>query len=154
VSVIRLQDEADALQVDLYLESLLTARARGPRSVEDPIMDDRERAAADLLAARFVRFHPSFRFEEALAARLRERAGEGRVSGDLVPLPNAWSPVPVARFASARRRVLIGGAIASGVSLAGAALFAWRAGARPRTPFGRAARAAHRGRPVALRRGA
>jgi hypothetical protein len=46
-----------------------------------------------------------------------------------------------------QRRVLIGGAIASGVSLAGAAIVAWRAASPPRTAFGRATRAAHRARP-------
>jgi hypothetical protein len=154
VSVIRLQDEADALQVDLYLDSLLAARSRGPRLVDDLVLDDRERAVADLLATRFVRFHPSFRFEEALAGRLRQRAAGGGLEGDLVQLPNAYAPEPDVRISRARRRVLIGGAIASGVSLAGAALFAWRATSRPRTPFGRAARAAHRARPAAMPRGA
>lgn len=154
MSVTRQHDEADALQVDLYLDSLLAARGRGPHGVDDLRLDHRERRVVDLLATRFVRFHPSFRFEEELARRLRERAARGGTKGDLVQLPNAYLPAPAAQISSARRRVLIGGAIASGVSLAGAALFAWRAGSRPRTPFGRAARAAHRARAAVLPRGA
>jgi hypothetical protein len=154
VSVSRLNDDADALQVDLYLESLLAARARQPRLVEGLGLDADEHAAAELLAARFVRFHPSFRFEEALAARLRSQAGERRVPSAVTRLPTAVALDPDDHSARTRRRVLIGGAIASGVSLAGAALFAWRATSAPRTPFGRAARAVHRGRPAALRKGA
>ncbi|MFI5255215.1 MAG: hypothetical protein ACHQ15_07150 [Candidatus Limnocylindrales bacterium] len=150
MSVARLLDEADALQVDDYLESLLDARARQPRAVEGLELDADERAAAELLATRFVRFHPSFRFEEALAARLREAAGgpKQNVPGTLIRLPDAVRLTAGPDRAGARRRVIIGGAIASGVSLAGAALFAWRARSAPQTPFGRAARAAHRARPA------
>lgn len=154
MSVTRLHDEADALQVDLYLDSLLAARGRAPRALDDLVLDAGERAVADLLAARFVRFHPSFRFEEGLSRRLRERTARGGAKGDLIPLPNAHAPAPEVPISSRHRRVLIGGAIASGVSLAGAALFAWRAASRPRTPFGRAVRAAHRARPGVLQRGA
>ena len=149
MSVGRVLDDADALQVDLYLESLLAGR--GPRLVEGLDLDAEERATADLLASRVVRFHPSFRFEEALAARLRGRAAERGAPGTVTQLPGAIAPDQRDRSADARRRVLIGGAIASGVSLAGVALFAWRVGSAPRTPFGRAARAAHRGRSAKLR---
>ena len=140
------------MQVDLYLESLLAAHAPGPRPIaDDPAFDPGEQAAAALLASRLVRFHPSFRFEEALAARLHAAAAgrERPEPGIVMPFPTASTPLrPAFRD---RRSVLIGGAIASGVSLAGAALFAWRVAAPPRTPFGRAARAAHRGRPTAAR---
>jgi hypothetical protein len=167
VSVGRILDDADALQVDLYLESLLAARGRGPRLVDGLGLDAEERAVAELLAARAVRFHPSFRFEEALAARLRGRGGEGSASpraaadagatgvagtpGTVTRLPTAVAVLLPQRPSDARRRVLIGGAIASGVSLAGAAFVAWRVGTTPRTPFGRAARAAHHGRHAKLR---
>jgi hypothetical protein len=156
VSVARLLDEADALQTDLYLESLLSARGRRPQVVEGLDLDAEQLAAADLLAARFVRFHPSFRFEEALAARLREQAVGPSVPRPITQLPLAdidATEVPAGgyRQAGIGRRVIIGGAIASGVSLAGAALFAWRVRGGARTPFGRAARAAHRGRAAALR---
>jgi hypothetical protein len=156
--------EADeALQVDIYLESLLAAHDRLPRAVAGGLMVDdlepSERRAANLLAEHLLRFHPSFRFEEALATRLRavaDRASSG-VSGPapVLPFPIADAQEPVSLIAagererlaaSERRRVLIGGAIASGVSLAGAALVAWRASTPPRTAFGRATRAAHRNR--------
>jgi hypothetical protein len=156
--------EADeALQVDIYLESLLAAHDRLPRPVAAAlIVDDlepSERRAANLLAENLLRFHPSFRFEEALAARLRamaDRASSGVPgSAPVLPFPIAEVPEQVSTMtaiererlaASERRRVLIGGAIASGVSLAGAALVAWRATTPPRTAFGRATRAAHRNR--------
>lgn len=143
--------EEEAMQVDLYLESLLAAHAPGPRGiVDEPTFDPGERAAAQLLASRLVRFHPSFRFEEALATRLRALAG-GRAGGaDATvtdfPAPPTGVPAPPRPAFRDRRSILIGGAIASGFSLAGVALFAWRVAAPPRTPFGRAARAAHRGR--------
>lgn len=147
----RRPDEEEAMQVDLYLESLLAAHVPGPRPmVEEPAFDPGERAAARLLASRLVRFHPSFRFEEALAARLRAvavgRAGGADATVTDFPTPPASVPAPARPAFRDRRSVLIGGAIASGVSLAGVALFAWRVAAPPRTPFGRAARAAHRGR--------
>jgi hypothetical protein len=94
-------------------------------------------AAAGAVIGALPRFHPSFRFEERLSARLREvAAGRG------------WDPAaaPVALHGSAddagavalrwwirrpawtseRALMLVGGAIASGVSIAGAALLAWR----------------------------
>ena len=173
----------DALQVDVYLESLLASHDRRPRlDVElapGDSLDASERTAAGFLADHLVRFHPSFRFEEALAARLRAVAGgsmaeigAAEAGATLVAFPGtAGAPVDAAAFATLdvddsdhaaiavdgrvrprfptqeQRRVLIGGAIASGVSLAGAALVAWRAASPPRTAFGRATRAAHRGRP-------
>ncbi len=144
--------EEEAMQVDLYLESLRAAHAPGPRAiVEEPTVDPGERAVAQLLASRLIRFHPSFRFEEALAARLRaaatgRRAGSADATVTDFPASPTGVPAPPRPAFRDRRSVLIGGAIASGVSLAGVALFAWRVAAPPRTPFGRAARAAHRGR--------
>jgi hypothetical protein len=112
---------------------------------------------------------PRSRFEEALAARLRavaERSGPaGRSATTVLAFPGPAEDAHVLADASAdgsdvegvaererlvaaeRRRVLIGGAIASGVSLAGAAFVAWRASTPPRSAFGRATRAAHRNRP-------
>lgn len=172
----------DALQVDVYLESLLASHDRRPRLAfelaPDDTLDASERTAARFLADHLVRFHPSFRFEEGLAARLRAAAGgsaaetgSADAGATLLAFPGAaagpFDPAaPMAelddgdhaaigvdgrwhsRFATQeQRRVLIGGAIASGVSLAGAAIVAWRAASPPRTAFGRATRAAHRGRP-------
>jgi hypothetical protein len=124
--------------------------------------------ASRILHGALVRVHPSFRFEERLAARLAD-AATGVTPGD-----DAWAPAPtpeptpfpgraeparqlvavaapaspgavigrprpvaLPRFATVleagpARRALIGGAIASGVSLAGAALLArrWRRAVR------------------------
>ena len=159
----RASEADDALQVDIYLESLLATHARSPLALPDERLaddlDPAERRAASLLADHLLRFHPSFRFEEALAGRLRAVADRSRAGN---PEPAAVLPFPVAgadraasldadfrlerAAAQERRRVLIGGAIASGVSLAGAAIVAWRASAPPRSAFGRATRAAHRNR--------
>lgn len=177
------REAEDALQVDVYLESLLASHDRRPQLAFElapgDALDASERTAAGFLADHLVRFHPSFRFEEALAARLRAVAGGSAAELDavdagatLLAFPGtATRPIDPATFATAgvddsdhtaiavdgrvrprfptqeQRRVLIGGAIASGVSLAGAAIVAWRATSPPRTAFGRATRAAHRGRP-------
>ena len=157
----RASEADDALQVDIYLESLLAVHDRSPVAVATQldVLDPSERRAARLLADHLLRFHPSFRFEEALAARLRavaERSSGEQAPAVVLPFPLAGDLGPLERdrllereraTAQDRRRVLIGGAIASGVSLAGAAIVAWRAAAPPRTPFGRATRAAHRNRP-------
>ena len=159
----RASEADEALQVDIYLESLLAVHDRAPLAVRDATLldplDPSERRAARLLADHLQRFHPSFRFEEALAARLRavaEHSGGAPAPAVVLPFPLADDLGPLERervlererlTAQDRRRVLIGGAIASGVSLAGAAIVAWRAAAPPRTPFGRATRAAHRNRP-------
>ncbi len=108
--------------------------------------------AADVLSRSLVRFHPSFRFEEDLAASLRRAAqapdllpapptlGGGpqrRIPALPVTIPFAGS-LPVAldvapaavgqAMARVPRPVLVGGAIASGVSIAGAVVVAWRHG--------------------------
>ncbi|MET1232330.1 MAG: hypothetical protein ABWY52_05730 [Candidatus Limnocylindrales bacterium] len=150
----RSNEAEEALQIDVYLESLLRTHDRAPATLIDrhliDELDPAERRTARLLADNLLRFHPSYRFEEALAARLHAAAGEpepeeGRSLATIVAFPDAVRD-RVRRTEQDHRRVLIGGAIASGVSLAGAALFAWRASTPARTPFGRATRAAHRGR--------
>jgi hypothetical protein len=140
--------------------------------------------AARILRGALVRVHPSFRFEERLAARLDAAAGDlsraavadgdplrdngaatfGRdpilfpgaaaleeiAAADMALLGDGALPVrraalPVGFPARLPRRAIIGGAIASGVSLAGAAILATRWRRRPAgSPFARAARAAHR----------
>ena len=139
--------------------------------------------AARILRAALVRVHPSFRFEERLAARIDAAAGgRGAVITEGSPVPRAsaaafprdpilfpgaealegiaaadaalppdgaqsqWRVArPVTFSRHVPRRALIGGAIASGVSLAGAAILATRWRRRPAaSPFARAARAAHR----------
>jgi hypothetical protein len=140
--------------------------------------------AARILRGALVRVHPSFRFEERLAARIDAAArdfprasiaDDGTRSGGpaatygrdpiLFPgapelegigaadrvlardgVPPAWRvTVPVSFPRRVPRGAIIGGAIASGMSLAGAAILATRWRRRPTgSPFARAARAAHR----------
>ncbi len=166
--------DAAALRSDAYIEELLASREP---TVPPADLDPQVRNAAELLAAALVRFHPSFRFEEELAGRLRRLAtatgtgtgmgtgsigvapldgrrmvalrpplaattsSEGQVSGALGPLRAAGAGEEEIRgqlrprqLVAQRqadvlpRQVLMGGAIASGVSLAGMALVAWRLG--------------------------
>lgn len=163
--------DVDALVTDRYLESLLAAHARGASSA--PYLatgwPSAELAAtADRLARDLPRLHPSFRFEEALAARLGEAAARLRLphAGDLddtiVPSP-VRGPGPAAttafdglidpirlRWDSRQplgRPLLIGGAITSAaLSLAGAAWVAWRFRRAPGSPVARAVRAVARTR--------
>jgi hypothetical protein len=157
--------EVDALVTDRYLEALLAAHARGADrgpSAGDPT--DAIRVTSDRLVRDLPRLHPSFRFEEALAARLAEVAarmrlplaagGEGLVvplpGGDLGPLgPGYPDQGPEdERIGRDRRPLIIGGALTSAaLSIAGAAYVAWRL--RPAaSPMARAARAVARTRPA------
>jgi hypothetical protein len=127
-----------AIQLDVYLDHLLARHGRPIAPVEPPLSVEPElAAAAAAVSDALPRFHPSFRFEERLAARLREVAvGRG---GDPAGVPVAlhgpsgdpealalrwWIRRPA--WTSERGLMLVGGAIASGVSIAGAALLAWR----------------------------
>jgi hypothetical protein len=115
------RDEEAGIQADAYIDSLL-ARARLRFTEPDPLIEpaDEIRHAIDLLHAGLPRFHPSFVFEETLGARLRGAAIVGTARGEVVQLP-----LPVVMPTQATlidRRLLVGGAIASGVSLAGAAM--------------------------------
>jgi hypothetical protein len=94
----------DALVTDRYLDALLTA---GDRRTTSPGDDDHDahdsaaepgvdlRRASEVIRASLVRVHPSFRFEEQLAARLaalaaggsRAVAAGGTRSGDVIPFP-------------------------------------------------------------------
>ena len=119
--------EDEALQVDVYLEALLARRA-APMS----LAMERERETIDLLHEGLIRFHPSFRFEEALASRLRSIAARRAPAAEapLVPFPiSVGGGSGIETGVEPRgRRLLVGGAIASTVSIAGAALVAWRRG--------------------------
>lgn len=141
-----------------------------PAALVDPDLVE----AARILRGALVRVHPSFRFEERLAGRLAAAAEAAVLSGaalraaatgaaatgasaigtgarDLIPFRGSGrTPVrsragTTSGLSRMPRSVLIGGAIASGVTLAGAAFLARRWRARPpRSPFARATRAAHR----------
>jgi hypothetical protein len=161
--------EVEALRTDRYLEALLTAvDRRAPATPTDAALDPEIRDAATSLARQLARIHPSFRFEERLAARLDELARSMRLApaagGETVPLqavppagPDTLSdPLgdPLVGPDDAPdlpdlRSYLIGGAITSAaISLAGAAWVAWRRAHPPaRSPMARAARAVRASRP-------
>lgn len=136
-------DDSAPIATDVYLDSLLARRAAA-RPIDIPVaasLPPPIRMTADLLDRALPRFHPSFRFEERLAGRLRtEAAGRGapQAPGELVTFPGMGSLSEANHDAVDRRArsLLVGGAIASGVSIAGAAfagakLLAWRRGRGP-----------------------
>jgi hypothetical protein len=156
--------EVDALVTDRYLETLLAAHGRGADAAPaGSIPADTIRSTAERLARDLPRLHPSFRFEEALAARLAEVAWRMRAAtaagaeGLVVPLPDparrdgellGGAGVPDLRFAVGRP-LIIGGALTSAaLSIAGAAYVAWRLNRPTAGPMARAARAVARTRPV------
>jgi len=148
--------EIEALVTDRYLDSLLAGRS-GIRSAEP--LDEAVRLVSRRLAGDLTRFHPSFRFEERLALRLAEAAAAMRLplaagaerGADAIPTRlRQPTPDPLAMPFDDEledrpdgRTVLVGGAVAASLSLAGAAWLAWR---RRGSPMARAARAAHQAR--------
>ena len=164
--------EVDALRTDRYLESLLAAHDRhATDSPADPRLDPAVRDAATRLGRDLVRLHPSFRFEERLAARLAQVAASMRLSaaagaeGAAVgllpsPLPGPdGDPFDDDRDGQAgldpqaiARPILIGGALTSAaLSIAGAAWVAWRRSRPPQSPWARAVRAVNQSRLGAAR---
>jgi hypothetical protein len=134
-------DEVEALIIDRYLESLL---ARRPRDVEG-VPSDLESAAEQLIRA-LPRYHPSFRFEEHLAARLAAAAGPVETAGRLVPFTRSGPDVGAGDRPGLARPVVIGSVVTSAaISLAGAAFVAWRR-TRPGDPMARAIRAVSKAR--------
>jgi hypothetical protein len=110
--------EEAAIQSDSYIDALLAGHARQP--IAWPALGSRPevnvRHVIRLLEHGLPRFHPSFLFEERLAEQLRDAAGAmAAPSGSAGSV--TWA---------VDRRLLMGGALASGVSLAGAAVLAWR----------------------------
>ena len=136
--------EIEAFGVDRYLESLL---ARRPAAA-DGIPAELELTARRLAAA-LPRYHPSFRFEEALAARLAAVAGRFE-AGELVHLPiRSVVPRPVVAHSVVPRPVVLGGVLTSAaLSLAGAAFVAWRRTHPTMDPMSRAVRAVARAKLV------
>ncbi|HEY7023933.1 MAG TPA: hypothetical protein VH542_09185 [Steroidobacteraceae bacterium] len=108
---LRLDADDEAVQSDAYIDALLNGHARLPitlsRAPSTP--EHNVRQVIRLLETGLPRFHPSFLFEERLAEQLR--AAGGAPGDSMVALD---------------RRLLMGGAIASGVSIGAAAMFAWR----------------------------
>jgi hypothetical protein len=170
--------EVEALLTDLYLESVL-ARSGTDLGPADARLDPALRAASDRLRRDLIRVHPSFRFEERLAARLAEVAAGMRVpaaaggEGTVVRFgrpggrhvtggePDAFDPLSFSDADDDDRReiarpLLIGGALTSAaISLAGAAFVAWRRTrpARSRSAMVRAARAVRHARIAAAHAG-
>ena len=161
--------EIEALIADRYLESLLMAHGAGADATPAPAeLDPRMRAVADRLARDLPRLHPSFRFEEALAARLAgaglartlpvAAGGEGSVVSMRLPADDAESAALAAYVDSVAldddpdgdpmRPLIIGGAAltSAALSLAGAAWVAWRWRRPVGSPMARAVRAVARGR--------
>jgi len=155
--VIGTSDDEAATQLDLYLDRVLAGDA-DPGMDGSPVADvadledvpavadlavlalgsrlssiepDLARVSA-LVAGGATRFHPSFRFEERLAARLRDSV-VGLERGEAprgVMVPFAPGPGPDRVRSRHLGGVLVGGAIASGVSIASlagaAAVVVWR----------------------------
>jgi hypothetical protein len=163
------RQDADALVIDRYLESILAAHGRGADAaptLTTSLPDPDVRMAADRLARDLHRVAPSFRFEEALAGRLADAAarmrrplvaGEDRIAISLArPRPDgdeSWTPGVADPGMDQRpvigRPLLIGGALTSAaLSLAGAAYVAWRIRRAPAGPMARAVRAVARTRPA------
>jgi len=109
---LRRDTDEEAVQSDAYIEALLNGHARlpiaMPRAGSTPERNVRQ--VIRLLENGLPRFHPSFLFEEHLAEQLR-MAGGGASAEQVVAFD---------------RRLLMGGAIASGVSIGAAAMLAWR----------------------------
>ena len=88
--------DVDALRTDRYIDALLAAA--DARAAEPPVaadLDPAVRLATTRLARDLVRVHPSFRFEDRLAARLATAARAMRsgaaagAGGTVVPMPLA-----------------------------------------------------------------
>ena len=130
-------DEGPALQTDAYIDALLSRHAGLPVVVPGPqlLPPAAMRRAIELLERALPRIHPSFVFEDRLAAQLRSAAaptsdGDAQL-GEVIVLPIAQVGIAAAATPAgvglAEHRLIVGGAIASGVSLAGAAaMLAWR----------------------------
>jgi hypothetical protein len=157
--------DVDALRTDRYLEALLAAGDRAASDApSDATLDPAVRLAAARLRRDLGRVHPSFRFEERLAARLAEAAAAMRVGaaagaeGMVIPFgvparsgdPDAdvGDPEDPDVAGAPHRPFLIGGAMASAaLSIAGAAYIAWRRSRPPLSPMAWAIRTKRQRRP-------
>jgi hypothetical protein len=93
------RDEAqvEALVADRYLDALLAAGdRRAADAPADAVLDPAMRDAARVLGRSLIRVHPSFRFEERLAARLADLAAAqaspavaASGGGTVIPFPVA-----------------------------------------------------------------
>lgn len=119
--------DEEVLRSDAYIDALIAGHGAGPAAVPGvELMPPLAMRHAIAVLERLPRFHPSFVFEESLAARLRgavPRAANGgeQQAAEVVALPLGprYAVIP---HHPRDRRLLVGGAIASTVSLAGAAV--------------------------------
>jgi hypothetical protein len=133
--------EIEAFVVDRYLESLLSREPLDERDIPADLL-----ATARQLASGVRRYHPSFRFEEDLAAKLATMASER--TGRLIEFPVAATRALAAgdERAATVRPVVIGGVTSAALAIAGAAYVAWRRGRPPAHAMTRAVRAVARTR--------
>jgi hypothetical protein len=133
-----------AVQADAYIDALLAAHRHAlvglTADVDGSAPMDTQPAVRDvihLLEEGLPRFHPSFLFEEWLAEQLHGAAvtqanAHAEPRGQVIPIAvirrSAADRGRLPDWAARDRRLWVGGAIASGVSIAGAAVFAWRRG--------------------------
>ena len=123
-----------AIQADAYIDALLTGHERLPSAAPQArvaVTNPGVRDAIDLLEKGLPRFHPSFLFEDWLAGQLRRAVTRGAAEGstgdvvaDLLPIGLMPRP-PQGPARLGDRRIWVGGAVASGVSI-GVAMIAWR----------------------------
>ena len=162
------EGEIEAIIVDRYLDSLL---ARGPRD-EAAVGADVRRTSA-WLSGGLPRYHPSFVFEERLAATLSRHAiavragtptrtwtptGTGPATGQrdglsVLPFHSGSTSgamlSPAGRGSTPVRPVVIGGVLTSAaISLAGVAFVAWRRTHPGLDPMTRAVRSVARTKAV------
>jgi hypothetical protein len=109
---LRLDADEAAVQSDAYIEALLHGHSRMPIPLpsSEAAPERGVRSVIRLLETGLPRFHPSFLFEERLAGQLSAAAEQ-------------MGPEPVVVV---DRRLIMGGALASGVSIGAAAMLAWR----------------------------
>lgn len=107
---------------DLYIEALLDERPALHRDRMVDRLDPRTREAAVALRRTLVRFHPSFRFEERLSASLQADSAKGISDapwGRLIAFRQLGADTEAEPDRERRPRgYLVGGVIASGVSIA------------------------------------
>jgi hypothetical protein len=163
-------DEEAAIVTDRYLDALIASSERGASDApSDALLHPSLRRAARWLHGDLIRVHPSFRFEERLSARLAAAAQGSSLAagaeGTVVPIAPTGSAIDWATFdpladpaehtldwPGLSRPILIGGAVASAaLSVAGAALMAWRLTRGETDPMSRAVRAVNRLRSDASR---
>ena len=163
--------EVEALVSDRYLDSLLAARDRHALDVPaDLDLAPDVRRVAVRLATGVDRIHPSFRFEERLAADLQRMAAamrSGAQGSEALPFEprrrtgrrrRPARATPFARFgrgfqaphvalpsvdANLPRPIIIGGALTSAALSVAGVYVAWRRGQEDGGPMARAVRAAH-----------